>query len=550
MDENPRGPDADRKIREYVSQGKQLFDQIMAGNHPQRPGKTDVAKLMWYLQALASAKAGQSSGGQDPVVYKEGGLFVEDSDGRLQAFLTNANSYGRSSSHMKGYQNLGETFKSRGVDIRNVETPNKRKTILFARLPRDNEVPQGGPKGTGDKRMIFIKMEPHGCRGLTSKGSGTPRQEGVAPDKFKAFKRFFSNAKDLFLHATGFIRSVGQRVGLVAVEGQNNRERIPSDVKNSYQSLLTQVKNAAFQGVPKTQADDAKAAFTRALEFKSPLSDAGGIKQMIANLRAAIQVFNALPEAVRLAIPDIGKNLLNLELTLRSHGDHPEMRIGNEVILTSDEMNTGTVAPIKNYTGQGVLEDKGSISDEGQQVILAGMQYRLDNIDNVNLVEQFLKDSKRCICKIGVQGQEVELDHDSFKSELAVLAMTGNNKRVANALMTLANQSIFADISGKMTQHSLGTSGVLVAPGNIGEYQIIKLPNNDKGETVYSIKASGESRPEHLAGQGIGGVLPLDAENSLVKCQVEMLLTVHADGSMTPIFASAPSFSYTLTPQT
>jgi hypothetical protein len=40
----------------------------------------------------------------------------------------------------------------------------------------------------------------------------------------------------------------------------------------------------------------------------------------------------------------------------------------------------------------------------------------------------------------------------------------------------------------------------------------------------------------------------LNAESSSVKCQVEVLLTVHADGSMTPTFGSAPSFSYSLTP--
>lgn len=544
-----RGPDVDRKIQQSVTQGKQLFDQIMAGGHPQRPNKTEVANLMWYLQALGSAKAGQSSGGDNPAMYKEGGLFVEDPNGRLQAFLTNANSYGRSSSHMRDYQALGPDFKSRGVDIRNVETPNNRKTILFARLPRNNEVPQGGPKGTGDKRMLFIKMEPHGCRGLTAKGSGTPREDGVAPSKWKGFKRFFCNAKDLFMHGTGFIKSLGQRVGLVAVEGQNNRERIPSEVRNAYQSVLDQISGTEFTGVPADKAEEARSSIMRALENNAPLSDAGGIKQMLPNLRAAIQAFDALPGAVRDVAPDIGKNLLNLELTLRSHGDHPDMRIGNEVILTSDEMDVGSVAPIKTYDGQGALKAEGKISPEGQQIILAGLQYRLDNIDNVNKVDVFKKDTNRNAYKIGTEGQEAVVDRDTEKAMKAVLALTGDNERVATALMSLTNQSLAADIVGKMMLHGMGTSGVPVTPGNAGEFRIAKLPDNENGEAVYLAEFTVDTKPENVFSESKGGQLQLNADQSSLKCQSQVLVTVHADGSMTPSFGSVPSYSYTLTPQ-
>jgi hypothetical protein len=319
------GPDKAATIQGYVNKGKDIYDKVMNNTYPHaQPSKQDVAKLMWYLQALSSGKASESSGdGQHPVLYKEGAMFVEDPDHRLESFLTRANSYARSSSHMKDYQAMGNDYRAHGVDLRNVDTPNKRGTVMFARLP-DGDGPVGGPKGTGDRRMLFIKMEPHGCRGLTARGSGTPREPGTAGSSWKGFKRFFLNAKDLFMHGTGFVQSVGQRTGILKVDGQNNRERIPSEIKNSYQGIIDQAGTLGLQ------------ATKTALNARRPLSDAGGIKQMLPNLEEALR-----------NVPDTEANRdfraqINALKTQLSSRDHPELRIGNEIILTRDEMNIGS----------------------------------------------------------------------------------------------------------------------------------------------------------------------------------------------------------------
>jgi hypothetical protein len=566
-----KGPDVAQKIQNYVTEGKQLFDTIMEGGHPERADKKEVAKLMWYLQALGSAKAAQSSGGNAPALYREGAMFVEDPQGLLQSFLEKANSYGRSSSHMKDYQHLGDAFKSRGVDIRNVETPNSRKTVLFARLPRDSEAPAGGPQGTGDTRMLFVKMEPNGCRGISFKGSGTVHHDSSASAAWKGFKRFFGNAKDIFQHAMNFTTSLRQRAGLLAIEGQNNRERIPTDVKEFYQGVQGWIRNSTADEYmtlcqkPITE-DQAQAMLNRAIqtmEQGSPFSDAGGIKQMVANMEAVISQLEDLPTFSAWLAKQVD--------TLKAHGDHPEMRIGNEVILTREEMGgLGTLSTITPYSGQGVLKAEGTLSNEAQELMLAGLQYRLDNIDSAHKVDTFIVDALRTTYKIGrhsfAPGEKIPQNfqegslgatfhHSSDLAAMdAVIQLADKNSRVATALMSLANQSIPGEITAKAQGEALAFSGILLPQPGMTEFNIALHGHNDKGETVYSIKAIAEERPDHITrlnANFAADITPclLDSGKSLVRCEMEVLLTVHDNGSMTPAFASTPGYSYTLTPQ-
>lgn len=551
-----RGANPELKVREYVGQGKEIYDQIMTGAMPAR-NKQNVAKLMWYLQALGSAKAAESSGQADPALYREGAMFVEDRDGCLEAFLRDANSYKRASSHMRDYQRLGEDFQPRGVDIRNVETPNKRKTILFARLPQDAALPEGSPlKGTGDKRMLFLKMEPNGCRGLTAKGSGTPREEGVPPGKWKAFKRFFANIKDIFQHGLGFARSVAQRTGLMAVEGQDNRERIPAGVRNQYRQALDAVAAHTFPGISAIEANPIRQSLTQALERDNPLGDSAGIKQMLANIRSAVSICQRLylPAGV---ISGLTATLTGLESAIGSRRDHPEMRIGNEVIVTRDETPPGPLqfSPVKPFIPGQTLYDQGALSPEGVAVLTASLQYGLDSNDRTaSLVETFRADTNRCRYSIGQAGRMRTLDHDTNGSIQAIRELTGGDKRVGAALMALANQSLVADITTAAVTHSLNVSGIMIAvPPNAqgGEFNVIRLPDEGRGESkraVYEVSYSSNIHPNSVL-DGQGNATPLDQKESWMSSETKVRLTVFANGEMKVGLADAPRFSYRLSGQ-
>ena len=289
-------------VQNKVNEGRELLRNILHGDPPPATPE-NTAKLMWFLQALGSSKASLSSGdGEALAMYKEGALMLEDPDGRLEAWLNGGDSYSRSSSHMNSYQNVGDQFSPRGVDVRGVETPHDRRTILFQRLPRENEAPEGAPN-TGNKRMLYIKMEPHGCRGLSFKG----HHQGF----FGKVKNFFNNIGDFLGHAFGFIQSQRQQHGLAGIAGQDNRERIPSGVKAQYKAIM-----------------EAHPQFAETLGRNNPLDDSRGFRQMKLNLEAAIQAGMPNP-------PDGPAALLLAEINQR---DHLDLRIGNEVILTTDEL--------------------------------------------------------------------------------------------------------------------------------------------------------------------------------------------------------------------
>lgn len=537
-------PNVAEKIQQHVVNGREVFGRIMSGAYTGQPNKADATALMWYLQALGSSKAAESSGGSGMAVYKEGGMFIEDPDGRLQDFLTRANSYERSSSHMREYQALGDEFSSRGVDIRNTETPNNRKTILFARMPMDNEAQPHGLKGTGNKRMLFVKMEPHGCRGLTTQGGVTPRAPGGGPLMvWKGVKRFFANAKDLFMHGTGFLRSAGQRMGLVSIDGQNNRERIPSDLKKSYTAVLDFLEQSPLDG-------DAQATrqLLDILNRGNPRGDSSGIKTMLDNVRdAAAHVTNNLTPGP--GSQQLLSSLRGFERTLDKRGDHPDMRIGHEVIIMRDEAFTD-ISPTKEYKGEGPLSGGAVLDPDAMKVVLAGYQYQIDNIDNANRVDIFEKDTNRSTYTIGASGNEASFTQDTYGAWQAVTALTDYDSRVAGVLMSFANQSLPSDISARMANDFFANAGCIVPFGVQGDtrYGISRMPDNAQGEAVYVVSYEADTKPESFP-LNSGETLMPDPNASSIKTQVKVQITVHANRSMTPEFVLPPSYSYTFTPK-
>ena len=293
-------------VRMKAAEGRQLLQGILQGNPPPQ-NLENAAKLMWFMQALGSSKASLSSGGDNiPAMYKAGALMLEDPHERLETWLNGPDSYDRPSSHLHGFQNAGAPFQPRGLDVRGVETPHNRRTILFQRLPRQGEAPPGAPH-TGNTRLLYFKMEEHGCRGLVSFRG---RHRGV----FGGIKNFFSNAGDFLGHAFGFAKSLGRHAGLVAITGQENRESIPSRLKSQYKMLLQ-----AGAGDPQLAA---------LLGRDNPLSDARGIRQMKLNIDEA--VISGLLEAENPLVV-----AFRMQLAQR---DHLNLRIGNEVILLADEL--------------------------------------------------------------------------------------------------------------------------------------------------------------------------------------------------------------------
>jgi hypothetical protein len=317
------------KIAAKVRDGAALYQRIAAGDPPPRT-KENAALLMWYLQALGSSKAGPSNGEPDKVaLFKSGAFTVADPGNRLKDWLTGFNVYTRASSHLKGFQSL-EGCRPHGLDIRGVETPNERRTILFAKIPN----PANKTGAPDDPPLLFFKMEEHGCRGLSFKGTG--EKTGV----WQGIKRFFANLRDFAGHSLGFLRSLTERGGL---QGQDNRERVNAGILRPYENLLN-----TLPGEPA----DVVTAVRTTLDDPKRKDKTGGIHLMVDKLNAALgQLAAARTEAAgdprRTAGIDELKNQLDATLdALRARGDHSELRFGREIILMPEDMVFHTVGTL------------------------------------------------------------------------------------------------------------------------------------------------------------------------------------------------------------
>ncbi len=551
------GPDPSRTIQQYVLEGQDLYNRIMAGDMQIPHGKEEVAKVMWFLQALGSAKASESSGNHPPApaLFKEGSFSVEDPDHRLEQFLFTANSYERSSSHLSEFQSQPGCHP-RGVDIRGVPMPNERKTVMFARMPGSTEVRNSRDPNMGDKGMLFIKMEPHGCRGFSTGGTG---RTGEAGGFFKSVKRFFANIADTLGHALGFTQSLGQRLGLIAIEGQNNRERVPGDVKNTYNAVKEQAQTLSsapgLQELPQAQRDAVTILarrFDDILGQGAPLSSTGGIRVMVRNLEEVQKQYLDMPESLR-NTPELtafGTRLNDALALLRGHGDHPEHRIGNEIVLMQNEMTVGN--PVVTQRPNHAVSRQGGLSQNEKELILAGYRYIVADIENHDMVGQFELDAPRCTYHIGVSGHESTYEHDLEGSKAAVLALAGGNQWVANILMSIAHQSFAEPITNAASMEiAKSFLGVLMS-GSSGDLRISKMPDSPDGNPVYRIGYTTEKIMGNNEGiQPIMGQpdLRVDREHSPFKGEMWLDLTFYPNGAVEPSFGKEPSFSFTLTPE-
>ncbi|ELH9453251.1 hypothetical protein RQX78_003803 [Salmonella enterica] len=276
--------------------GEKIYRDIMSGEQVV-PTKDNVVKVMWYLQACASAKVGSSVGKkyEEPQVFKMGAFSVEDNEHRLESFLNKAGAYRRKSSHLREYQKAGAEYQSAGLDIFSKDgyLPHGRKTILFERMPQKS---RATPTGIPGKNMLFIKMEEHGCH----------------------------RKRDKLAHLRDFIPTLlEQRLGVEKTDaGTDNRERIPAALKEQYSDILSRY----------TQITGTKFASSDAM------LTTGGVKTMLDDLsRMHNDIFlNINGHASAGDIVHFLADINNMSDTLRAR-DHAELRIGNEIILTRDE---------------------------------------------------------------------------------------------------------------------------------------------------------------------------------------------------------------------
>ncbi|EFF04701.1 MULTISPECIES: hypothetical protein [Escherichia] len=278
-------------------EGGMICRDIMSGK-PVVPTKDNVVKVMWYLQACASDKVSSSAGlkYEGPQIFKMGAFSVEDNEHRLESFLNKAGAYRRKSSHLREYQKAGEKYQPAGLDIFSKDgyLPHNRKTILFERMPQKSHTT---PTGIPGKNMLFIKMEEHGCH----------------------------RKRDKLAHLRDFIPTLlEQRFGVVKTDtGTDNRERIPAELKKQYSDILSR-----YEQITGTKFSSSDA-----------MSTTGGVKTILDDLYQMHNdiLFNINSHASTEDTTHFLADINSMSDTLRAR-DHAELRIGNEIILTRDEI--------------------------------------------------------------------------------------------------------------------------------------------------------------------------------------------------------------------
>ncbi|MDR3204610.1 MAG: hypothetical protein LBV23_07675 [Deltaproteobacteria bacterium] len=323
------GKNSPEQIQTYVAAGTAIFEKIQDGyyerfqQHQLSVGEDEIALVIWYLQALAASKAAISVGEDQtwPMEFKEGALLIEDRHYYFEHFLRLANCYSRPSEHFRPYQ-TSMKFKGYGLDVRSVHMPYDRRSVLFQRLPDDAPV-----KGA---RFLYIKTEPFGNRWLSGQGAGrsvlADKAPYLKPNSFLGeILRLFSNLGETIGRAFSL-----DAEGPARRKGTDNLETVPRSLIKNFKHLITALKNEA-KDKPKL------VKIVSELERAEVDSQTGGVHLALK------AVSLAEIKAYALALYDEGvhkflKLLTNFYAqTLNTSGDHPRLRFGREVILTTEE---------------------------------------------------------------------------------------------------------------------------------------------------------------------------------------------------------------------
>jgi hypothetical protein len=500
-----------QNIQALIQEGQALFSQIQKGPRMPPHTKKNLNALMWHLQALSSAKAGQSAGLPGQLqLFESGAITIADKGNKVGNWLQGFNTYPRSSSHLSDFQKA-PGCSPRGLDIRGQETPNARKTLLMQQLPTSPDGQEGTLKS--DTPLLFLKMESHGCRGLFSVG-GTGN-EGEKTGFGHAIKRFFANFADMLGHGFSFLATRGS-----SKNGAGNKERVDPGLLAPYKTAIAQLK-LLVETAQKTQlgtegndkklssaqqmlAEDAAAK----LEAANFAGKTGGVHEMLSQLNACIQSIKekiaqdpSLKGPANEILGELQKARTNL---LALCGDHPEIRFGREIILTPEEMqiphcdviqwNTIDISSPQSFSGQGVRPKAHCQAD------LAGLSYQLSSPKELALgIKQFNKDANR--------GFHTDLDMPGGKSPEGLIGpeyasnasqrihdfcslheAPRNVAALSAAIKALCHQGALGPGVVSLVDHALGNHGVILTPGDCTtRFTVSKDQDGPEGQHIYRL---------------------------------------------------------------
>ncbi len=478
--------------------GEKIYENLIKGNRVEGT-KDNVAQLMWYLQARASNKISVSAGltERGPQNFKMGAFSIEDKGHNIESFLNQAGSYSRKSSHLQEYKNAGADYQSRGLDIdsKNAFLPNNRKTVLFARMPKKSE---DNPTGIPDKDMLFIKMEEHGCH----------------------------RVKDIIRHAFNYIPTfLEQKFGVTKSDGGiDNRERVPSELKEEYTNIRNKYEQATGEALPSSNA----------------LTTTGGVKTMLEDLRT---MCNSLDKKIEMAhstntgnetidVPEIQrlKNVTwKMQQKLQSR-NYSDLRIGNEIIITNDE-------PVIDYSNNTLPKDALNNNPKLKALFNAYMEKQLMSRLNTSLVNNadllmsescmaldfrrsmFIKNSQgkgaaltkedeeelKIISKTKAKQEDQEDKAIQFVNEKIIKFIsetitsqlpgatniaTEHTTKLSKVITSFCEQSIANSVGGSLGSLAFGGESILAANGDIEMSKVgtfMGLTNNNEGDWGYTI---------------------------------------------------------------
>ncbi len=292
--------DMPRVLQERVDSGHRIWAGVSAGTLQGPAGMEDVRDLMTFLLAKGMEKGDG---------FSEGAFNISDPDHRLRDFLDSSPEvYQRPSSHIEGFQQA-PGGSHRGIDVRgNVTLPYGKATLLYGGI-------NAGVHGMGEDRL-FLKTEEHGCR-LSARWTPN-RDPNMRPDR----PARLGDVGQFLGHAAGFFRTVlrGLSGGRLFPNAKDSRkERIPGDVAKDFKAILKGLDRSG------------QAELAGILRRNDPLATSQGIRVMVANLDAAL-ARQDLDQPTR-------ETMQRLRNDLGTRFDHLDARIGNEIVLSREELN-------------------------------------------------------------------------------------------------------------------------------------------------------------------------------------------------------------------
>jgi hypothetical protein len=291
--------DMPRVLQERVDSGHRVWEGVSNGTLQGPASLEDVRDLMTFLLAKGMEKGDG---------FSEGAFNISDPDHRLRDFLDSSPEvYQRPSSHIEGFQQA-PGGSHRGIDVRGTVTlPYGKATLLYGGI-------NAGVQGMGENRL-FLKTEEHGCR-LSSRWTPN-RDPNMRPDR----PARFGDIGQFLGHAAGFFRTVLRGISrghLFPNAKDSRKERIPGDVSKDFKAILKGLDRSG------------KAEIAGILRQNDPLATSQGIRVMVANLNEAL-ARQDLDQPTREAMQ-------HLSSKLSTRFDHLDVRIGNEVVLSQDEL--------------------------------------------------------------------------------------------------------------------------------------------------------------------------------------------------------------------